>query len=543
MRRQYGVEKVTLLLALVLVFVRKSSASPLTSSQINKKQSVADNPKPLRVLLFTKAVGWRHESIPIGEQFFAEKALEYGWDLRTERDADVISVDVLENIDIVIFFQTTGSLFTAEWQQTALKKFIQRGGGYVAVHGASDGDQNWEWYKYLLGAYFESHPKIQAAQMLVSANHAITDPLPRRWTIMDEWYNFKHDPSSRKNVTVLVSVNEDTYEGGTMGRIHPISWCQDYDGGRSFYTSVGHRDVLYTDSYYKPFQDHIIAGILWASGGTSNSIYSDIIVYPSPTPSPEPKPSLGPEVVKQPDLAPSSSSSGLPIEIASTSESTSKLITASPSPPQSVEAKLRVLVFKQLSSESAFIFLQKVALSRGWTLEIIADVSEFTDSLLSRIDVLIWSQSKGNLLNSTQREVFKRFIRSGKGYVGVSSAIEAEPSWPYYKNMLGSNGTPTGSMDRKTTVRQLEHETVSMMPKNWVVADKWFNLNQILPPGTKLLLSLVDRSPIAWCRKFDTGRIWYTTLGHRNALYANDSYFKPFQNHLIAGIEWAGNSD
>jgi type 1 glutamine amidotransferase len=89
------------------------------------------------------------------------------------------------------------------------------------------------------------------------------------WT--DEWYEF----SERKadDLKFLVSIDETTYnpntkwgenEGKGMGSFHPISWYHAYDGGRAFYTALGHIPLTYSD---QTFLDHLYGGIYWAATG------------------------------------------------------------------------------------------------------------------------------------------------------------------------------------------------------------------------------------------------------------------------------------
>lgn len=88
----------------------------------------------------------------------------------------------------------------------------------------------------------------------------MVDDNQMKW--FDEWYNFKANPRSRNGVHVLMSVRETSYKGGAMGEDHPIAWCQDFDGGRSFYTALGHFDEAYADSF---FVTHILNGIFWVA--------------------------------------------------------------------------------------------------------------------------------------------------------------------------------------------------------------------------------------------------------------------------------------
>jgi type 1 glutamine amidotransferase len=96
--------------------------------------------------------------------------------------------------------------------------------------------------------------------MKIDTQHLACKHLPERWNWTDEWYNFKSVPS---NVQILLSVDEATYQGGTHGTNHPVSWCQEYDGGRSFYTALGHTVENYSDTL---FLKHILEGVKWAAG-------------------------------------------------------------------------------------------------------------------------------------------------------------------------------------------------------------------------------------------------------------------------------------
>ena len=152
--------------------------------------------------------------------------------------------------------------------------YIQAGGGYVGIHAASDTEYTWKWYGELVGAYFRGHPAQQTASIdIEDADDHSTIGLPERWTRFDEWYDFKPinfeetgnlDYSPRGQVHVLATLDESTYTGEATGTTdHPISWCQRFDGGRSWYTALGHTEA----SYLEPeFLSHILGGIEVAAG-------------------------------------------------------------------------------------------------------------------------------------------------------------------------------------------------------------------------------------------------------------------------------------
>ena len=167
----------------------------------------------------------------------------------------------LARYKVIIFLSTTGDILDAA-EKAAFERYIRSGGGFVGIHSASDTEYQWPWYGRLVGAWFASHPQIQRATVhIANPDHPSTKGLPASWERTDEWYNFRANP--RGAVRVLASLDEATYSGGTMGADHPIAWCQDIDGGRSWYTAMGHT----VKSYAEPlFQSHLLGGIESVAG-------------------------------------------------------------------------------------------------------------------------------------------------------------------------------------------------------------------------------------------------------------------------------------
>ncbi|WP_137845521.1 ThuA domain-containing protein [Microbacterium sp. 2FI] len=148
----------------------------------------------------------------------------------------------------------------------AFQAYIRSGGGYVGLHAATDSMHTVPWYSELTGgsARFRNHPAQQTATMRVeSPTHPSTVMLPTEWVRFDEWYNFTTNP--REDVHVLITLDESTYNpgSGAMGADHPISWCHNFEGGRSWYEAAGHTDVSWSDPL---FLSHILAGIEWTAG-------------------------------------------------------------------------------------------------------------------------------------------------------------------------------------------------------------------------------------------------------------------------------------
>jgi type 1 glutamine amidotransferase len=179
----------------------------------------------------------------------------------------------LEQFKVIIFLNTTGDILDSA-QQKVMERFIRGGKGFVGIHSASDTEYDWEWYTQLVGRMFHIHPVIQTAELTI-----IDSVFPglqgfagnKLWT--DEWYEF--GPEKVSGLRYILAVDESSYnpiverpngdkKGLGMGKFHPIAWYHDYDGGRSFYTALGHMPVVFNDP---AFLNHLYAGIYWAATG------------------------------------------------------------------------------------------------------------------------------------------------------------------------------------------------------------------------------------------------------------------------------------
>jgi cytochrome c len=213
-----------------------------------------------RILVFTKTAGFYHESIPTGIAAIQKLGKENGFEVDTTKDAGKFTDDQLKRYKAVVFLSTTKNVLNAD-QQVAFERYIQAGGGYAGIHAAADTEYEWPWYNKLVGAYFVSHPSIQAATInIIDTAHLSMKGLPAHWERTDEWYNYKNIYAG---IHVLAELDEQTYEGGENGAHHPIAWYHEYDGGRAFYTGSGHTH----ESFNEPlFLKHVLGGIRYAMG-------------------------------------------------------------------------------------------------------------------------------------------------------------------------------------------------------------------------------------------------------------------------------------
>lgn len=235
-----------------------SVSTPIEEDRATTAESIDDD---VSILILYETQGFTHESIPAGIEAFELLSSELGFEMTATDDSERFTSDELSSHDVVVYLNTTGDVLDAD-QQAAMEGFIASGGGFIGIHSAADTEYEWPWYGELVGAYFDSHPAVQPAVVeVIEPAHPIVAGLTPRFERTDEWYNYANLPGP--DVEVLMTVDETTYEGGSMGEPHPIAWAQEFDGGRAFYTGFGHT----SESFAEPMFLRMLANaVQWVAG-------------------------------------------------------------------------------------------------------------------------------------------------------------------------------------------------------------------------------------------------------------------------------------
>jgi PKD repeat protein len=279
------------------VIVRDPFGGSATRTFVVNVLPVARDPNArFRILIYSRTVGFRHSSIDEGITALNLLGAQNAIQVDEAEEPTLFTDEVLSRYDVVLFLSTTSDVLNPE-QEAALERFVRAGGGWAGIHSATDTEYRWtnlvdavtglSWYGKLTGGFFRNHPNglpgMQGGRPATVVNedaaHHSTRHLPARWDRVDEWYNYQSpfnpningggvDYSPRNTgVHVLLTLDESTYAeaDGSDGvdDDHPISWCQNYDGGRMWYTGMGHTE----NSYLEPaFLQHILGGLEVASG-------------------------------------------------------------------------------------------------------------------------------------------------------------------------------------------------------------------------------------------------------------------------------------
>ncbi|MFD0690887.1 ThuA domain-containing protein [Actinomadura fibrosa] len=252
-----------------------------------------DPAKGYKILVYSRTAGPRHANLgpalgaglnpPLADANVAQKALVkmgqdngFGVDW-TEDVAQLASPSTLFRYNAVVFMSTTRDTLD-DAAQTSLRQYMRGGGGFVGIHNAFGTEYNWPWYEGLLGGanFYDHGPAQPGTVQTVDRRDASTAGLPGRWDFADEWYNLVPFPSQ---VRFLASVDEKTLAKGVAGNmnhpghgsLHPVAWCQYYDGGRAWLTTLGHDAKAFTDdgsafAGARQFQSLVLNGIESAMG-------------------------------------------------------------------------------------------------------------------------------------------------------------------------------------------------------------------------------------------------------------------------------------
>jgi len=223
-------------------------------------------PQPFKILVFSKTTGYRHDSIPAGIALFHTLCNRTNsFTVTATEDASLFTPTTLSAYTVIVLLQNIGPEILTADQLSAFRDWVRAGGGVVAIHGAAAGMPEDKWYTDLIGASFDMHPEPEAGSIVPEVDaqkHYVMSCCGGRDGWMDEWYNFHTHPRENKNLNVLLCGNPKTFKGGKHGEDHPLVWCQEFQGGRVFYTALGHFDEAYEDAW---FVGQVQRGLMWAA--------------------------------------------------------------------------------------------------------------------------------------------------------------------------------------------------------------------------------------------------------------------------------------
>lgn len=248
---------------MILIFLLISSTFQLFADKWDNKTAEL---KGKKILVFTKnGEGYVHDNLEANVNMFMKLGEQYGFKVDSTSNSAIFSTAGLLQYDAVVFANTNNKVFENEKEKEGLIHFNRQGKGIIGIHIACGTEREWDWFKQMIGGTFDYHPPFQKFNVrIVDNGHPSTTAIPSVWEVEDELYILKE-----MNPTVRVLMVSDFSSPGfnhsrpmsnTFGTAFPSVWCNEFDGGRQWYTTLGHKKENYSDPL---FISHVVGGLQW----------------------------------------------------------------------------------------------------------------------------------------------------------------------------------------------------------------------------------------------------------------------------------------
>lgn len=238
---------------------------------------------------------------------------------------------------------------------------------------------------------------------------------------------------------------------------------------------------------------------------------------------------------------------------------------AEPSLPPSLVQEPRVLVFARAetfvhkSIPTAVATIHELGEANGFAVDDTIDPEAFTRDNLARYSAVVFAVTTGDVLDPPQQRELRRFMRRGGGYVGIHSAADTEKEWPFYERLVGAifKVHPLLQSEGLFTNEAPSNPAAQHIPPTLGVYDEHYSFRANPRPSVHVILSIDESTysvdpntsvldgapvsgmmgdhPMAWCHRNAGGPSFYTAVGHKPDLYAEEWY----RMHLLGGIRIA----
>jgi type 1 glutamine amidotransferase len=229
-------------------------------------------------------------------------------------------------------------------------------------------------------------------------------------------------------------------------------------------------------------------------------------------------------------------------------------VLACGSAPQAsaADAPYDVLVFSKTTGfrhdaiPNGIAMIRELGAANNFTVTATEDAAQFGD--LARYEAVVFLNTTGDVLNTTQQNAFESYIRGGGGYVGIHSAADTEYDWPFYGELVGAYFASHPAIQQATVrVDNRAHQATQHLGPAWVRTDEWYNFRTNVRSSARVLATLDESTysggtmgadhPHTWCKTVQSGRSFYTGTGHTQASYTEPN----FRSLVLGGIRYAAN--
>ena len=247
---------------------------PLSAGEAKKPDR---GPKDTGKVLVFGGTGWyRHPETAAINGWLARLSDELGMQVDvTETPKDILAL--LDRYQVLVLNNSNQlAVLFDDRTKAKVEEWYKKGGGIVGLHAALVRQTEWEWFSKLGGCDFNSDSEFLEAKVIVdpaAKDHPTVRDFGDSFLYTADWTNHDRSVTGLPGFQVLLRVDESSYEpvrdyfkqrdGKAMGEDHPVAWLHENDGGRFFYTELGH-DVRSLETKFG--RQHIIEAIKWAAG-------------------------------------------------------------------------------------------------------------------------------------------------------------------------------------------------------------------------------------------------------------------------------------
>jgi type 1 glutamine amidotransferase len=248
-----------------------------TELHAHDRKTRPDEGGVVRVLVFSATAWYRHPAIPEVNGFLARLGQGTGLRLDITESPRDLTAERLANYDVLLLSSTTDiGKSLDESTRAGVRDWFRAGHGIVGLHAALVHHDTWPWFTTLAACDFDSDSDFLEAKLRVdpgAKDHPIVRGFGPEFHYTADWTNHTRSVTGVPGVNVLVRIDETSYEpvreafqkrgGKPMGEDHPVVWTREFEGGRFFYSELGH-EVRSLDTEFG--RQHLIEGIRWAAG-------------------------------------------------------------------------------------------------------------------------------------------------------------------------------------------------------------------------------------------------------------------------------------
>jgi len=209
--------------------------------------------------------------------------------------------------------------------------------------------------------------------------------------------------------------------------------------------------------------------------------------------------------------------------------------------------------FRHKSISNGIKMISELGQKENWTVTSTEDASLFTSDFLNNTDVVVFLNTTGDILNDKQQKAFEKFMKSGKGFVGIHAATDCEYDWPWYGNLTGAYfRTHPPAQEGTVVIEDTNHPAMKPFEgmSTYTTVDEWYSFKENPREKVHVLASLDENSikkskddqwkmgdhPLIWYHEYEGCRAFYTVFGHTAEAFDDENV----REHIAGAINWAG---